>query len=301
MRKSTYLPLLSAVLGVVGFALRRWAVNAAFESDTGLAIAGHPAILALIGLTVLAVILLAVLCQGSRQLTEEECPLALAGADPFALILSCSAGFLTILAGCAAFLDLLTGFQAMTHYDSGVLSSLTPLLLGAFALVSGVCMLILARQRYQRGQGESFSFLPLIPAFFTCFWLIDVYRVRASDPVILGYAWFFLAVIALTLALYCSAGFAFRNGKPFMALYWSMLSVVFILTTAADEHALMDLLLLAAGALWCLAQSRVLLRNLEKDHLTPPAPETPSDTGNNNMDSQKDHDNDDDDDVDIIL
>lgn len=292
MRKSTFLPALAVVLGAVGFGLRRWAVTSAFEPDTGLAVSGHPAFWLLGGLTVLAAAALAVLCRGGRTLSDEECPAALSRVSPLHMTLAAAAAILTMLAGGAAFLDFLSVFQSRVYSDSGVLSSITPLFLGAFALVAGVCLLVLARQRYQLGRGVSFSFLPLVPAFFTCFWLIDVYRVRASDPIILDYAWFFLAAIALVLALYCSAGFAFRNGKPFMALYWSLLSVVFGLTTLADRHSLSEYLLLAGGILWCLAQSHALLENLAQEKILPaperPKPEQPEDDG-------------DDDDVDIVL
>lgn len=292
MRKSTYLPALAVVLGAAGFGLRRWAVSDAFEPDTGLALSGHPSFLLLGALTVLAVVVLALLCRGGRKLTDGECPLALSGVSPLHMTLASAAAILTILAGGASFLDLLSVFHAVTYYDSGLLSCVNPLLLGALAVVSGICLLVLARQRYQLGREVSFSFLPLIPAFFTCFWLIDVYRVRASDPVILEYAWFFLADIALVLALYCAAGFAFRNGKPFMALYWSLLAVVFALTTAADPHSLTEYLLLAAGILWCLAQAHALLRNLEQDQLSPP-PERPK--------PDLPEDDEDDDDVDFVL
>ena len=291
MRKSTYLPAAALALGAVGFGLRRWAVSAAFEPDTGLAVSGHPAFWLLGALTILAAVGLALLCRGGRQLAEEECPLALSSVSSLHMTLAAAAAILTLLAGGASFLDLLSVFHAVTYYDSGVLSCVNPLLLGSFAVVSGICLLVLARQRYQLGREVSFSFLPLIPAFFTCFWLIDVYRVRASDPVILEYAWFFLADIALVLALYCSAGFAFRNGKPFMALYWSLLAVVFALTTAADPHSLTEYLLLAAGVLWCLAQAHALLRNLELDQLSPPPERPRSDRP----------DEDDGDDVDIVL
>ena len=120
---------------------------------------------------------------------------------------------------------------------------------------------------------------------------MDVYRIRASDPIILDFAWFFLGAITLVLALYCSAGFAFRNGKPFMTLFWSLLAVVFALTTMADRHSLAEYLLLASGILWCLTQAHALLLNLAQSHLSAPSAEPPAaDTGA-----------DDDDDVDIVL
>lgn len=290
MRRSICLPALAVALGVVGFGLRRWAVAEAFEPETGLAVAGHPAFLLLGGLTVLAAVALALLCRGGRQLSEEECPLALSAVSPLHMTLASAAAILSMLAGGVSFLDFMSVFHMGNRADSGILSCVNPLLLGALAVVSGICLLVLARQRYQLGREVSFSFLPLIPAFFACFWLIDVYRVRASDPVILEYAWFFLAAIALVLALYCSAGFSFRNGKPFMALFWSLMAVVFSLITAADVHSLTEYLLLASGALWCLAQAHALLRNLERERLSPPPEPVPTEEPEDG-----------DDDVDIVL
>lgn len=294
MRKSIYLPALALLLGAAGFGLRRWAVGSGFEQDTGLALSGHPSFLALGGLSVLAVLLLALLCRGGRSLEPEECPLALSNISSLHMTLGSAAALLTVLAGAAAFLDFSSVVQLQGISASTLLDCATPFLLGAFALVSGGCLLLLAKRRYQAGMDVSFSFLPLIPAFFYCFWLMDVYRVRASDPIILDFAWFFLGAITLVLALYCSAGFAFRNGKPFTTLFWSLLAVVFALTTLADQHSLAEYLLLSSGILWCLTQAHALLQNLDQPRLVAPEapPEEPpaGDTGA-----------DDDDDVDIVL
>lgn len=292
MRKPVVLPLLAVVLGCAGLVVRRWAVTDGFEADTGLAISGHPAFLVLILLSAAALIVLAVACRGGRKFTQEECPMALSLVHPFPLVLSLAAGLLCLLSGVASLLDFLSVFQTMNSYDSGFLACVTPLFLGGLGLVSGVALIILGRRRHQKGGPVAFSFLPLLPAFFACFWLIDVYRVRASDPVILDYAWFFLGAITLVLALYCSAGFAFRNGKPFMALFWSLMAVTFCLITLADTHTIMEYLLLAAAVLWCLAQAYALLVNLEKPVLdAPPEPAAP----------KVRQIRDDDDDVDIVL
>ena len=291
MRKPVVLPLLAGALGCVGLVLRRWAVTSGFEPDTGLAISGHPAFLALIVLSVASLLVLAVTCRGGRKFTQEECPVALSLVHPLPLMLSMAAAMLCLLSGAASLLDFLSVFQT-SAYDSGFLACVTPLFMGALGLASGVALIILGRRRHQKGGPVAFSFLPLLPAFFACFWLIDVYRVRASDPVILDYAWFFLGAITLVLALYCSAGFAFRNGKPFMALFWSLSAVTFCLITLGDTHTVMEYLLLAAAVLWCLAQAYALLVNLEKPVLDAPAepvvpsPEPPEEE---------------DDDVDIVL
>ena len=51
MRKDIVIPLLALVGGAAGFALRRVQLRTGFESDTGLAIPGCPAALALIVLS----------------------------------------------------------------------------------------------------------------------------------------------------------------------------------------------------------------------------------------------------------
>lgn len=293
MRKSIYLPALALLLGAAGFGLRRWAVTSGFEPDSGLAISGHPSFLALGALTVLAVVLFALLCRGGRRLEPEECPLALSSISTLPMTLGAASALLTLLAGAASFLDFFSVIRSQGLSASSFLNCVTPFFLGVFALVSGGCLLLLAKRRYQAGMDVSFSFLPLIPAFFCCFWLMDVYRVRASDPIVLDFAWFFLAAITLVLALYSSAGFAFRNGKPFFTLFWSLLAVVFALTTMADQHTLTEYLLLVSGMLWCLTQAYALFQNLDQPRLTAPAAppeEPPAEDGGA-----------DDDDVDIVL
>ena len=60
MRKEILLPAIAVVGGGAGFALRRWELATAFEPDTGLPIAGAPATMALIALSVaVAAVLLA--------------------------------------------------------------------------------------------------------------------------------------------------------------------------------------------------------------------------------------------------
>lgn len=292
MRKSIFLPALALLLGAAGFGLRRWAVSSGFEPDTGLAVSGHPSFLLLGGLTAATVLVFALLCRGERKLDAEECPLALSNISSLHMALGAASALLSLMAGAASLADLFSSLRTGLS-GAGFLACATSLLLGVFTLISGGCLLLLSKRRYQSGMDMSFSFLPLIPAFFYCFWLMDVYRVRASDPIILDFAWFFLGAITLVLALYCSAGFAFRNGKPFMTLFWSLLAVVFALTTMADRHSLAEYLLLASGILWCVTQAHALLQNLAQPRLTAPAPtakKTPAP-----------EDGEDGDDVDIVL
>ena len=64
MRKEILLPAVAAAGGVVGFAFRRWELATAFEADTGLPIDGAPATMALIVLSVVMAVVLALLCRG---------------------------------------------------------------------------------------------------------------------------------------------------------------------------------------------------------------------------------------------
>ena len=64
MRKEVLAPLAALVLGAGGFALRKWELATAFEADTGLPIDGAPATMALIVLSVVMAVVLALLCRG---------------------------------------------------------------------------------------------------------------------------------------------------------------------------------------------------------------------------------------------
>ena len=261
MRKEILLPAIAVVGGGAGFALRRWELATAFEPDTGLPIAGAPATMALIALSVaVAAVLLALSLlgkyprfQGYDQAVrgERNTLYALAG-------------------GLSAFLLIGAGGLMAYEFVQGINQLYTRLIVAVMAVASGACVLVTVQGNFKgTGQGK-YSVPLLIPAFAFCVWLIAAYQVRAGDPVQLDYVYELFAIIAGLLGLYFIAGFSFDKGRCVPAVFFSLLGVYFSLTTLADEHDWATLALYGFTILYLLASSALLLYNAAR-----PAPVEP--------------------------
>ena len=306
MRKEILLPGLALTGGVIGAALRRWALTAAFEPDTGLAIATHPAMLALTAFTAAIVLALALLCRA--------CPVKLADASYHKAFYAPEMP-LPVISQAAAVVLGLSAILLLSEVPPLYLSRLTELELDGYVgpnqlrsflfaapelaqsllgLAAAVSLFFAARGLAGEGGKLGFGTTVLLPGFYTCIWLINAYRDLATDPVILAYFWHLLAIIAVVLALYYAAGFSYQNVRPRLTLFFSLLGVFSCLTTLPDPHSLVELLALAAFLLWLTAASIALLRNLlGLPHTAPPkqAPPRPKPLPTD----------DEDDDVDIVL
>lgn len=297
MRKTELLPLLALAAGAVGFAIRRWNVTAAFE-PSGLATPGHPSTYALVSFTVVAavaLILLARLLRGKKETDGSALTYAQAFRLPgvVSLILSVAAAFAYLGAGFLTLRDyMLQRTQALLTPEAGfgLQLSITGLLMALFSLAACVSMIFLAARNYKGYRGDgSFSLAPLVPAFFACFWLIDAYRVKAADPVVLAYCFHFLAIMTVMLAFYYSAALSYRSPRQGRALCLSLLAVQLCLTALGDLPSGGQCLLLAGSALWHLVSADSLVIALSGNPPPAPVPEKPQTEENG------------DDDVDIVL
>lgn len=274
MQKHILLPGLAVVCGLIGAALRRWALTAAFEPGTGLAQAGHPAMLALIGFTGAAALLFALLCRGcpstlkgasyySAFYAPEGLPLTLCQAAAILLGLSSFLLFIAVspryFAQAAAYEEAAAVGKRILPPILFIMPQLIQLLLG---LVSAAAMFLIARALTLAEDRGRLSVAILLPGFYSCIWLINIYHAQASDPVVLSYAWHLFAILSVMLALYYAAGFAWQNVRPRLTVFFSLSGVFFSLATLPDPHSLYELFALAAFLLWLLCTASSLLRNL---------------------------------------
>ena len=309
MKQTHVLTGAAVAAGLLGAVVRRWAQLAAFDQDTGLVDAGHPAILALLALTALAAAGLLLACRRCpNRLKQPGYDTAFYAPETLSLAVSSSAA---ILVGLSAMLTLTDApllyaarLSELELSNRGALSgglrlqavlyAAPELLQGLLGLAAAVCMFFLARGRAGGRWRSGYTVAALIPGFFACLWLINAYRDKATDPVVLSYGWHLLAIICVVLALYYAAGFSYRNVRPRLTLYFSLLGVFACLTTLADPHQPAELLALAAFLLWLAASASALLHNLlGLSHGGAALREK--------ADVSRDRDDDDDDDVDIIL
>lgn len=257
MRKEIIVPAVAVIGGGVGFALRRWGLDTGFEPDTGLPIPGAPATMALIALSVVMVVLLALLCWSGKTAFSGYGQAFQAKGNTLYATAGVISGFLLLGAGV-----LLAAEPAM-----GGELVYTRLITAALALVAGVCVVLTVRDNLRGGSEGKYSFKLLMPAYAFCVWLIAAYQVRAGDPVRLDYVYELFAIITGLLGLYGAASFSFERGRTFLTALFSMLGVYFSLVTLADGHQLADLLLYAFTILYLLTNTVTLLHNAARPEL----------------------------------
>ena len=274
MRKDIVIPLVPLLAGVAGFVLRRRELATGFEPDTGLAVPGCPAALALAALTAAVALALIVLARG-RLRPFRGYDDAMLTHDPGMRAMGNAAAFLVLMASAWELQEFVfTGWPAVSEQAAAarlsggnaavvLLSGLgLPLVSVVMGLAAALSLLMLTRNNYWgERRGERSAFL-LLPAFGSCLWLILTYRDMSSDPVVAGYACHLLALVAVTLALYYTVALSFgKHPRPRAALYFSLLAVYLCLTALADGLELTQTLLLLSAVLWLTGQSFVLLHN----------------------------------------
>lgn len=257
MRKEILVPAVAVIGGGAGFALRRWGLDTGFEPDTGLPIPGAPANLALIALSVVMVVLLALLCWGKKGNLSGYSQAFRAQGNTLYATAGVLSGFLLLGAGALMAVEPLMGGELVY----------TRLITAVLALIAGVCVMLTVRDNLRGLSNGKYSFKLLMPAYAFCVWLIAAYQVRAGDPVQLDYVYELFAIIAGLLGLYSAASFSFERGRPFLTCLFSLLGVYFSLVTLADGHQLADMLLYAFTILYLLTNTVTLLHNAARPEL----------------------------------
>lgn len=253
MKKVLY-PLLALIFGAAGYILRARQLAEATDPDTGLIPLAHPATYALIGLTLVAALVLAILsltvaneAQNWYSAFHSEILLprllSYAGALGF--------GVSTVLIGYLLYL-------------SGLPYSLSEM---PFQSLFGLLMIFACLAAFfitaRNGDSGNTSLAPLFPGFTCCVWLVLTYHSNASNPSVLAFVWQLLAVISACMAWYYTAGFAFQHPHPRRTAFFSLMTVTLCVTAIADHCELYQQALLAATALWFLGRSVLFLDNTQ--------------------------------------
>ena len=262
MKKHWLAPLLAIAGGAVGFGLRKWQLASGFEPDTGLAIPGSPAALALLlwsSFVALGVILLCMDRKGPRT-----CQKAFAAQGNSLFLTAAVLGaFLLLVSAGAEGITLAVSYRTSLYTNTSWASQFSSILLPPvrFALCLGgfpCALLWVKRLSRKEGPGrESLAILELCILF--CVWLVSDYQVRAADPVILDYVYEVLAIAAALMALYYIAGYSFQTGKPRRTAVTSLMAAYFSMVTLADRHELADIARFGFVVLFITAHAALLL------------------------------------------
>lgn len=258
MRKHILLPALAILGGGVGFGLRKWQLAAGFEADTGLAIAGAPSALALMGWSLLVAGALIFLLTSYQEVPD--LPQAFdARENPLFLTANVMAAFLFLASAVADGLNYVQLRQAAGS-SASILPAALPVLRIVLCALGLPCALVWARALSHGGEEARRSMALLGLCLLFSIWLLSDYQMRAADPVTADYAYEVLAIACSLMGLYYVAGFSFQAGKPRRTLFMCLMGVFFSLVTLADGHSLADVCRYAAAILLLSSHGILLLR-----------------------------------------
>ena len=270
MSKQKKLCLVAAVGTVVTFLLRLLQQLTGFENDTGLAVNGHPAGLAVVVLFAAAAVCAWVFsgsCEKENRAfrdvfsTESAAELTVL---VMGLFLMAAGGVFQVMFG------VMGGGLERVLYRGGMMgvvwmgnmSPVEVLVLGVCAAAPAVCLFPAAAACRRREDGEVRSFrseLLLVPVVCMVVRLVLLYRVHSINPVLQAYYVELLAVVFVTLAFYQLAGFAVEQGRLRWYSVCTNLAVLLCVTTLADGHDISGMALYGGCAL-TLAGFRLLYR-----------------------------------------
>lgn len=249
MKDQKSLTLVMLLGGAAALALRLWQTLTGFEADTGLAVAGHPAGIALAAVLVVLAVVLALLSRklpGGKDGRAFEQAFSTESAGELTVLVM---GIFMMAAGGALqllFAFLGGGLQSVVQ-DSGMMLSVVwmgavspkeVMILGVLAVASAVC-LFPAAAACRHGNLNTGSFngsLLLVPVICLVIRLVMLYRINSVDPVLQAYYVELLAVVFAALAFYQLAGFAFGQGKGRWYGLCSGLAVVLCMAALGDGH-----------------------------------------------------------------
>lgn len=271
MRKNILPPVLALLGGGVGFALRRWQLATGFEGETGLAISGAPAAVAVAACSVLVALGLLALCWRGEKTLAWETAFA-AGRENTLAVTALILSAMLLLASGGVEIVTRTVNGVFTFEGSTRFARTTAMVLSTLRIVLGIgalpCVFLWART-ILRGEGGQECLSVLEPCILYCVWLISTYQDRSADPVVQDYLYEVLAIVSALLGLYFIAGHAFHNGKPRRAVFFCLLGAYFSLVTLADNHMLADTFRHLFAVLYLTAHAVLILNH-------PPVEEAPA-------------------------
>ena len=251
-----FMPLFAMIAGIIGIYLRlseRWSV---FDVRTGLAERGAGATYILIGFSVfyLSLVLLFAIRASKRHEPRRGFEKAFGTGQLSYPSIFFIIGLVWLSATVTRLIDLAaTGPLQTTEIYFSVLS-----------ILSSISVTFFAIEMYQGSKRKVSYFLSVVPTVFACFWLILIYRENASNPVLLSYAYYCLAIIAATLGFYFTSGFVYDKPSTGMAIFTYYAAIYFGFVTLADSHSMNIRLIIAAIIAANFVHSSMLIKNLRR-------------------------------------
>lgn len=245
MKKHVLLPALAWVGGIVGFFLRRWELNTAYDQQTHLMRTTVAGVLLTVLMAALAATFILAVRNMGRRSGEDWFYAPASGYAAVAL----TGGLVLLIAGGMGL------WQMYTTGERNVMGLVASLL-----LVLGGAMAAMAVPKIYRGYwSNGVPVLLMGPAFAALVWLVCVYQQHARQPEVKLYAWQILSAVAIVLALYGHAGLSLDKGNAGRTCVYGLLAVAMTPAALADGVGFAHTLVWLGGAVWLTAQSYMLL------------------------------------------
>lgn len=272
MKNRTFLPLVIAIGGAGGFALRLMQNRTGFDA-AGLPVPGNIPGIALVILLVAVAALLAVLAFRLPEHTDPpaEFPADFSTADTAMLMFPVAGVFLMGLSGA---LDLLLGAGILTStavdlpgigtlylFVGDMFTPTVHLLMGVCTLAATAALLpaILACRRRKHLDPRFEPALLAIPVVMLVVRLVLTYRVDSVTPALAAYYVQLLALVFLTLGFFRLSAFAFGAGRVRLFALYTGYAAVLTFTLLADLNTPLASSLLYLGGSAVLVGCLMLL------------------------------------------
>lgn len=211
--KRILMPVL-LIFSAAGVALRFMQLKTAYTPD-GLEIPGNIYVKLFYALTIAAAAAFILI---SRSFSHRH------GRPPSA-VLSIGGGFQPTVRVVSALTVAVSGGLYAFLSDGG-LGFLETVVLAFSIFCCAAMVLFTAGQKRGRIHPEH-EFFVLVPVFYSCFFLIILYKENAVDPTISDYAIELIGAIFIMLGLFYFAGFLYDKHRPRLCMALSMLAVFF--------------------------------------------------------------------------
>ena len=250
------MPFFALLAGLSGYYLRLLELWNVFDEITGLPRRGDKITFMLIAITIIFLIIAVVfVIHVKRKYTSPRGFENAFGTEPLAFpLMFFIIGIIWLGATVKYFLDIrATGTIPLSESVFSILSAL-----------SAVSTALFAVEVYQDPRRKTKLALSVVPTLFMCFWLILLYKQNASNPVLLRYCYYCLAIIASALGFYFTSGFVYNRPAPCKAVFSFFAAIYFSFVTLADEHEMSVKVIFIAIIAINFIYSSMLIRNLQK-------------------------------------
>ena len=254
-----FVPFLTVLAGVGGFFLRLSERANVFDALTGLPgrNAATTVTLILITAAFMAGILIFAIIAASKHKALPGFENAF-GTDPYIYpVIFIGIGVAWLIGTFLYFL----GLNAHGEF------TLIDIIFMIFSALSAISVAFFAIEMYQDSRRNAPYALCVVPTLFMCFWLIYVYRLNASNPILLSFIYQSFAIIASALSFYFTAGFLYGKPSPGKAIVAHYTAIYFCIVTLADGHQPGITIIFCALVAANLVHSSMLLWNLQSKRL----------------------------------